>query len=73
MAQIESADNAPLVETILTLARQLELEVTAEGVETATQLTRLRALQSEYAQGYFFSPAVDGEAATALLSQNLQW
>ncbi|MDV2990879.1 MAG: putative signaling protein [Chroococcidiopsis sp. SAG 2025] len=73
VTQIESADNAPLVETILTLARQLELEVTAEGVETATQLTRLRALQSEYAQGYFFSPAVDGEAATALLSQNLQW
>ncbi|MDZ4874474.1 MAG: hypothetical protein CLLPBCKN_003870 [Chroococcidiopsis cubana SAG 39.79] len=43
------------METILTLARQLELEVTAEGVETATQLTRLRALQSEYAQGYFLS------------------
>lgn len=73
VAQIESADNTPLVETILTLARQLELAVTAEGVETSTQLARLRTLQCECGQGYFFSPPIDGEAATALLSQNFPW
>ena len=71
VSQIENADNAPIVETILTLARQIQLEVTAEGIETANQLARLQTLQCEYGQGHFFSPAIDEEAATALLNQGV--
>jgi len=39
----------------------------AEGVETATQLDQLRALECEQAQGYLFSMPLGGEAAAELI------
>jgi EAL domain-containing protein (putative c-di-GMP-specific phosphodiesterase class I) len=42
-------------------------------VETAEQLQKLRALKCEYGQGYFFSQALDAEAAKALIVANPQW
>jgi diguanylate cyclase (GGDEF)-like protein/PAS domain S-box-containing protein len=53
-----------LVETILALAKSLHLRVVAEGVESEEQLTILRALGCDRAQGYLFGPAV---VATDLL------
>jgi diguanylate cyclase (GGDEF)-like protein/PAS domain S-box-containing protein len=50
-----------IVQTIMTLARQLGLKVVAEGVETAEQLARLEALGCEYVQGYYFSRPLAGE------------
>src|SRR3712207_7017507 len=47
--------NLEIVRTIVALARNLDMQVTAEGVETAGQLAQLRALTCEYAQGYLFS------------------
>ena len=47
--------NLEITETIVTLARKLGVDVTAEGVETAEQLQQLRALKCDYGQGYFFS------------------
>jgi EAL domain-containing protein (putative c-di-GMP-specific phosphodiesterase class I) len=41
------------VSMILELARTLELEVIAEGVETAEQVTALRRLGAELGQGFF--------------------
>lgn len=65
--------NAEIVRAIATLAHNLGMDVTAEGVETADQLAQLRALQCKHGQGYFFSKPVDGKAAGALIAQNLQW
>lgn len=65
-------ENLHIVETILTLAHKLELDVTAEGVETADQLAQLRALQCEYGQGNFFSLPLDSQAVELLL-QSPQW
>jgi diguanylate cyclase (GGDEF)-like protein/PAS domain S-box-containing protein len=62
-----------LVRTIATLAHSLGLSVVAEGVETPQQLCLLRELGCEYAQGYLFSPAVDAEAARALLQADPRW
>jgi hypothetical protein len=42
------------------------MEVVAEGVETAEQLTALRALQCNYGQGYLFAKPLEAQAATAL-------
>jgi diguanylate cyclase (GGDEF)-like protein len=53
-----SASAARLVETIITMAHGLGLEVIAEGVETAEQLAFLRGRQCNHAQGYFFSKPV---------------
>jgi EAL domain-containing protein (putative c-di-GMP-specific phosphodiesterase class I) len=58
-----------IVRTIVSLAHSLKLEVTAEGVETAEQLLRLRQLGCEYGQGYYFSRPVDAAAAGTLIDQ----
>jgi diguanylate cyclase (GGDEF)-like protein len=53
---------------IVDLARTLELEVIAEGIETAEQVGALRALGAELGQGYLFarpSAAAPGRLATA--------
>nr|WP_290220982.1 EAL domain-containing protein [Trichocoleus desertorum] len=47
-------ESAEIVRAIVTLAHNLGMHVTAEGVETAEQLMHLRALECEYGQGYFF-------------------
>jgi diguanylate cyclase (GGDEF)-like protein/PAS domain S-box-containing protein len=57
-----------IVETIITLAEDLGVNVIAEGVETEEQNARLKALRCGQAQGYLFREPVDAEAATALLA-----
>ncbi len=41
-----------IVQAIIAMSRSLRLDVTAEGVETKQQLSMLRALGCNYAQGY---------------------
>lgn len=61
-------ENLEIVRTIVTLAWNLGMDVIAEGVETNKQLSQVKALQCEYAQGYFFSPAVNADAAWEILT-----
>ncbi|HEV2707063.1 MAG TPA: EAL domain-containing protein [Pyrinomonadaceae bacterium] len=63
-------ENAEIVRTIVMLARNLDMDVIAEGVETEHQVTQLRALRCEYGQGYHFSKPVDAAGAAALLANN---
>jgi diguanylate cyclase (GGDEF)-like protein/PAS domain S-box-containing protein len=67
------SENREIVRTIAALAKNLGLDVVAEGVETTAELAELRALACEYAQGYFFSKPVDEAAAQALLQKQRQW
>jgi diguanylate cyclase (GGDEF)-like protein/PAS domain S-box-containing protein len=51
-----------IVRTIASLARLLGMRVTVEGIETAEQSSRMRELQVNYAQGFYFArplPAAD--------------
>jgi diguanylate cyclase (GGDEF)-like protein len=52
------ADDASIVEAIVSLAHGLHLKVVAEGVETAAQLEALRALGCDEYQGFYCSPAL---------------
>lgn len=51
---MESEQAATIVETIIRMGRALDLEVVAEGVETAGQLARLLEGGCQQFQGYFF-------------------
>ncbi len=51
----DSTEAAILVGAVLALAQNLGLECVAEGVEEHGQVTRLRALGCERAQGYLFA------------------
>ena len=67
-SRIEEAEgNLAIVKAIVTLAHQLGMEVVAEGIQTAEQLTKLHALGCEYGQGYFISEPVAADGADALL------
>jgi EAL domain-containing protein (putative c-di-GMP-specific phosphodiesterase class I) len=56
-----------LVETILGMARSLNLDVVAEGVETEDQRDHLIALGCPLAQGFYFSKPVDSVATEKAL------
>ncbi len=60
---------ADLVRAIVSMARDLGINVVAEGVETGEQLANLRKLTCDYMQGYCFSRPLDASAAAELLSQ----
>ena len=66
-------ENVAIVRTIVTLAHALGMDVIAEGVETAAQLAKLRAIGCEYGQGYFFAKPLPSDEATVLMSSRPQW
>jgi diguanylate cyclase len=64
VSQIQSeSHNYPVINTIITLSRQLGLSVVAEGIETLQQLKWLQQAGCEFGQGYLFSKPL---AATAI-------
>jgi predicted signal transduction protein with EAL and GGDEF domain len=66
---VSNTESREIVKTILRLGGNLGIEVIAEGVETAEQVSLLQSLGCEHAQGYFFSEPLDqsGVAQTLLL------
>ncbi|HHP7246331.1 MAG TPA: EAL domain-containing protein [Elainellaceae cyanobacterium] len=65
------AEKMEIIQTVVTLAWNLGMDVVAEGVETAKQLAQLKALQCESGQGYLFSKPLSTEAATDFLAERL--
>ena len=56
------SDGLQIVNTIMDLARNLGMDVVAEGTETAEQVAHLASLGCDFGQGYFFSRPIDEEA-----------
>jgi diguanylate cyclase (GGDEF)-like protein len=65
----EEPRNATVVRTAIRLARELDIEFVAEGVETQAQVDFLIAAGCEQAQGFHFSRPVSADLATELLRQ----
>jgi diguanylate cyclase (GGDEF)-like protein len=64
----ERRDYAAVVHAIITLARNLNMHIVAEGVETAEQVAMLQGLDCTEAQGYHFGRPQDARAAESYLS-----
>jgi diguanylate cyclase (GGDEF)-like protein len=66
-------ENNEIVNTVILMAKNLHLDVVAEGIETINQFSQLRKLNCEKGQGYFFSRPVPGKQIESLLNQTLPW
>ena len=64
----DRADAGAIVAAVVSLAHALGLRAVAEGVETAAQAERLRALGCDLAQGFHFHGPLHGAELRTLLS-----
>lgn len=62
-------DDAAIARAIIALAHSLQLNITAEGVETQEQLNYLETHGCHEVQGYYFSRPVAADALANLLRQ----
>jgi EAL domain-containing protein (putative c-di-GMP-specific phosphodiesterase class I) len=66
VSRLEGGESPEVLRTIFGLAERLGLEAIAEGVETESQLRRLRGLGCERAQGFLFGYPCEPEVAREL-------
>jgi EAL domain-containing protein (putative c-di-GMP-specific phosphodiesterase class I) len=66
-------ENTEIVRTIIMLARNLNLNVVAEGCETREQLDLLREFECEFGQGYFFSKPVSPHECNGFIVESEKW
>jgi diguanylate cyclase (GGDEF)-like protein len=64
---VDNARDTQIVMAVISLARGLNLNVIAEGVETVDQLNLLQELKCEQAQGYVFNQPLPADAVAAVL------
>lgn len=62
-----SPDSAAIATAVVNLALSLQMNVVAEGVETAEQMDFLKGLHCHEMQGYLFSPPVPAKEVEPLL------
>lgn len=70
---INRTDNArqhgSIIHTIIQLAKILDMQVVAEGIETTDQLVLLQSLDCNYGQGYLFAKPLEPPAAEKLVGR----
>jgi diguanylate cyclase (GGDEF)-like protein/PAS domain S-box-containing protein len=69
----DGGDGMEIARTIMPMAKNLRLDVVAEGVETLEQVALLKRLQCKFAQGYYFSKPLAPEDVPPLLSEAPAW
>lgn len=69
----ENGENSEILQTIISLAKNLKMRVIAEGIETENQLRLLRNLGCDYGQGFLMSKPLPKEQMEALLYQKQHW
>lgn len=63
-------ENIKVMDSIISLAHSLDLEVVAEGIETSEQFRRLRDGHCDYIQGYYFSRPLEADVVEANYNVN---
>jgi len=64
-AMMDDGDSAAIVHAILSLAKALGMETTAEGIENAELALGLAELGCTYGQGYYYAEALPADEALA--------
>src|SRR5665647_2131184 len=67
---VTNPSDAAIVRAIVSLGHSLDLEIVAEGVETAEQLALLRAEGCDEVQGFYFAAPMPSEELVAFFSEN---
>ena len=67
----DSSHDLVLCKAIITIARQMGLQVVAEGVETNAQRAMLKSMGASYLQGYLFSQPLQLKEFESLLTQSV--
>ena len=69
----ESGENSEILQTIISLAKNLKKKVIAEGIETESQLSLLQNLGCDYGQGYLLARPQTKEKMERLLYEGRTW
>ncbi len=73
---VVDAESSPsaraLLQASVTVARALDMEIAAEGVETAAQAELMRVVGCDQLQGWLFSPACSADELTRMLDTHRQ-
>ncbi|ACJ33705.1 Multidomain signal transduction protein (contains PAS, GGDEF and EAL domains) [Anoxybacillus flavithermus WK1] len=68
----DNSKDATIVDTIIHLAKSLDLQVLAEGVERDDQVSLLQKMDCDFAQGFYFSQSLEAEKLLQWLEQHNQ-
>lgn len=69
----EDGENSEILQTIISLAKNLKMRVIAEGIETENQLSLLQSLGCDYGQGFLLAKPKPRNETEMLLYQRTSW
>jgi diguanylate cyclase (GGDEF)-like protein len=70
VSDMQNTGNLEIIRAILSMAAALNIDVTAEGVETADQAALLTTLECEFGQGFYFDRPLTRDAARQVLQRH---
>jgi len=74
IARIDTKEEShKITNAIISLAKQLDLQIVSEGIENSTQLALVKSLGCDFAQGYFFGKPLPGHQGTKWLASFSNW
>jgi len=68
-----SEETWKIVQAIVTLGKNLDMELIAEGIENMMQLRMLQNLKCHYGQGYYFSKPLEPSAIEPMVAGQVPW
>ncbi len=69
----EKVENMEIIRSIVLLAHNLGMDVIAEGVESERHLHRLKALDCEFGQGFYFATPQPADRVSAMVLDGTTW
>lgn len=66
-----SSKRPALMKSIVTMAKDLEMSIVAEGIETEKDAAELAAMGCDYGQSYLYGAAADADATKRLLQERM--